>query len=734
LPTHGGSLPAETSGFFGRRLEAAAVRDALATGRLVTLTGPGGVGKSRLAVRVAGQLAPAFPDGVFFADLSAATGAAGVVAATAAALGLAAGPTPPEAGWLARALDGRRLLLILDTCEHVIDACAVLAEAILHAGGGPVLLATSRQTLDVPGEVVLRIPPLLVGGDGDGDAERLLADRAAAAVPGFQVTRDTLPRLTRLCRLLDGMPLAIELAALRLRAISLDELLARLPGQQLLLAGGRRTAAGGRQRSLAASVEWSYQLCSPAEQRLWACLSVFADGFDLAAAEAVCGPGPAGLLAPLVGLVDKSVVLREADTAGGARYRLLAVVREHGAAHAGDAAAGSARHHAYYLNLVRALADPGLSASGLARLAADENNLHLAFQDALAAGDAAAAVDLAAACWPLLLGAGDLATASTRLASALDREQDGERERGSTSPGRPVLTARVLSLDGVFAALRREQFSDCAARAEQLQAALPAGEQWVRGWTAWAAGTAAWCASDPGAAARRLRTGLELLAPPSGAAVTGETSAGGEAAVAQHLEAFGWLAAGHGDGQRTARLQGAADRVWRRLAARAENSEPRFGLLPLHAERDLAERRARAALGAAAYEAEHAAGAGLSTAAAVGYALLAPDGPLPGGLLTADPGAVRPVPVPGHPGWEVLTPREREVAVLIADALTNKDIAARLVVSKRTVDAHVEHILGKLGYSSRLQVAALARSNGSAGDPAPGAVPGPAPGSSLGKP
>jgi predicted ATPase/DNA-binding CsgD family transcriptional regulator len=743
-------------------LEAAAVRDALATGRLVTLTGPGGVGKSRLAVRVAGQLASAFPDGVFFADLSAATDTAGVLAATAAALGLAAGPTPPEPGWLARALDGRRLLLILDTCEHVIDACAAMTEAILHAGGGPVLLATSRQTLDLPGEVVLRIPPLPVDGD---DAERLFADRAAAACPGFQVTQDTLPRLTRLCRLLDGMPLAIELAALRLRAINLDELLARLPGQQLLLAGGRRSTAGGRQRSLAASVDWSYQLCSPAEQRLWACLSVFADGFDLAAAEAVCGPGPAGLLAPLVGLVDKSVLLREADTAGGARYRLLAVVREHGAAHAADAVAGSARHRAYYLNLVRAQADPGLSASGLARLAADENNLHLAFQHALAAGDAPAAVDLAAACWPLLLGAGDLAAASTRLSSALGQEHDSERAGGSTPTVRPVLTARVLSLDRVLAALRRGEFADCAARGAQLEAALPAGERWARGWAAWAAGTAAWCAGDQEAAAGRLRAGLELLAPPSGEAasgeavtgeavtgeaVTGEAGAGGEVAVAQYLEAFGWLAAGRGEGGRTARLQGAADRVWRRLTARAETTEPRFGLMPLHAERDLAERRARAALGAAAYEAEHTAGAGLSTVDAVACALLAPDGPLLGDLLAADPGAGRPGPghpAPGasppsegstppgearpeaaRPGWEVLTPREREVAALIAAGLTNKDIAARLVVSKRTVDAHVEHILGKLGYSSRLQVASLARRNGPGADPAPG------PGSSLGKP
>ncbi len=142
------------------------------------------------------------------------------------------------------------------------------------------LLVTSRQPLDLPGEMVFRIPLLEAGGPDGGDAVRLFADRAAAAVPGFQVTAATLPKLIRLCQLLDGMPLAIELAALRLRAVSLDELLARLPGHLRLLASGRRDAAGDRQQSLRASVAWSYDLCSPAERLLWARLSVFAGDFD----------------------------------------------------------------------------------------------------------------------------------------------------------------------------------------------------------------------------------------------------------------------------------------------------------------------------------------------------------------------------------------------------------------------------------------------------------------------
>jgi predicted ATPase/DNA-binding CsgD family transcriptional regulator len=358
LLTHGGGLPEQTSRVVGRSREAAAVRDTLARARLVTLTGPGGVGKTRLAVALAGELAWAFPDGRFLADLSAARDAPGVARAVTAALGSSAGESGSsgESGPAGR-VRGRRLLLLLDTADPAVDACAALAHEILR-GGGPALLVTSRQPLDLPGEVVFRVPPLAVGDgddgadDGGGDAVRLLADRAAAAVPGFRLARGTRPAAARLCRLLDGLPLAIELAALRLRDVGLDELLAELPGQLRRLDGGGRGPAG-RHQSLGASVRWSYDLCSPAERLLWTRLSVFAGDFDLAAAEAVCGPLAAGsggdpgapeVLGALVGLVDKSVVLRTADAGGAARYRLPAVAREHGAEHAADPAVRAARH------------------------------------------------------------------------------------------------------------------------------------------------------------------------------------------------------------------------------------------------------------------------------------------------------------------------------------------------------------------------------------------------------
>ena len=471
----GGRLPAEATRFFGRSLEAAAVKGALARSRLVTLTGPGGVGKTRLAVNVAGGLAGEFPDGIFLADLTPAADAPGVLRAVATAAGLPgpgeAGDDPAEAPLPAR-LGQRRLLLILDTAEHVVDACAGVADALLSGGDGPVLLVTSRQPLELPGEVVFRVAPLPVSDDG-GDAVALLTDRAAAAVgtAPFAVTADMLPDLVRLCRELDGLPLSIELAAPRLRAVGLEELLARLPGQLRLLAAGRRTAAGDRMRSLEASVAWSYALCTPDEQRLWAALSVFADGFDLPAAEAVCGPAPApgrrppaaafaagstppgdgvsghGVLSALVGLVDKSVVLRVADADGSARYRLLAAAREYGAARvtAAAAAAAAGRHRRHYLARARAVAADFTGPAQLRlvdQLDRDEANLRLAYDGALAAGDAATAGGLAVACWPWLVSTGRLAQARAWLARVPADPAHGPAQRPAQQPERGRGAAR----------------------------------------------------------------------------------------------------------------------------------------------------------------------------------------------------------------------------------------------------------------------------------------------------
>jgi non-specific serine/threonine protein kinase len=464
---------------------------------------------------------------VYLVQLATASDADGLVTATAAGLGL---PVPADGTFTSRvdSLVGRlrgRLLLILDTCEHLVDACVALVDAVLHRTDRAVVMVTGRQPLHAPGEVVFRIPPFAVRDDGGDaadsrdDAVALFADRAAAAVPGFAVTPVTLPKLVRLGRAVDGIPLAIEFAALRLRAVGLDELLTRLPGQVRMLGGGRR--ADSRQQSMLASISWSYDLCTPAERLLWTRLSVFGGEFDLAAAEAVCagdGLSAADVLAAHVGLVDKSVVLR-ADVLGGeARYRLLEVVREHGAARGDpeDLAACAERHRFYYLTVARRLAASLAGRDQLAdqfalvsRLGRDATNLRLALDRSLTVGDAPMADELTAA-----LGAVD------------------------------------------------------AVRGEIAQAR-----------------------SDEQAAA--------VTVPSQG-----------------------------------------------------------------------------------------------------GAAVVPPAPPPP--AQPSDPGAEG-----AAGGWQLLTAREREVAELVANGLTNKEIAARLFVSKRTVDAHLEHILAKLSYVSRVQIAAL---------------------------
>jgi predicted ATPase len=317
-----GTLPPQTSGFVGREAEVAQVRGLLRQSRLVTIAGPGGVGKTRLAVRVAEGVTGYFTGGVHFIELSAVRDPGLLVHTLAAGLELAglASPEPDQASQLDRLLDfirGRRLLLILDTCEHLVDGCAELADTILRAAPGITILATSRQPLDAAGEATFQLSPFPVpdpGSDlaGKADAVELFAQRAAAVLPGFTVTRENLADIIAVCRRLDGIPLAIELATVRLRALPLHQMAVRIDDRLRLLTGGRRSGTP-RHQTLRAAIEWSYSLCTPAEQLLWARLSVFADGFDLAAAEEVCaGAGLARdeIVPAVISLVDKNVLTR----------------------------------------------------------------------------------------------------------------------------------------------------------------------------------------------------------------------------------------------------------------------------------------------------------------------------------------------------------------------------------------------------------------------------------------
>jgi predicted ATPase len=321
------NLPIDVTSFVGRRRELSQARRLLGDVRLLTLTGAGGVGKTRLALRLAAEVRRTFPDGVWLADLAPLQDRELVPQTVMAALGLQDYSTRRPADTLLEYLADKRLLLVLDNCEHLPDACAVLAAKLLSQAEGLRILATSRQLLNVDGEQVLEVPPLSVP-DSDWlsaatslieyEAVRLFAERAAAVVPGFAITAGNGAVVARLCQELDGIPLAIELAAVRLRVLSAEQILDRLDDRFRLLTKGSR-AALERHQTLRAAIEWSYDLCSPQEQILWARLSVFSGGFDLRAVERTCVDEDIALqdvFELVTGLVDKSVLARESTVRG----------------------------------------------------------------------------------------------------------------------------------------------------------------------------------------------------------------------------------------------------------------------------------------------------------------------------------------------------------------------------------------------------------------------------------
>ena len=373
------TLPTRATGFVGRRRELAKLEGALREARLVTVTGVGGVGKTRLAVQAAAQTSDRYPNGVFLVELSPLRDPGLLAATVAGRLGLPAEDERPQLAALVDYLRDRTLLFILDTCEHLVDACAKLAGALLREAPGVTILATSRQPLDVAGESVFLLAPLPVPAPdddqaADADAVVLFAQRAAAVVDGFTVTDSNRANVIELCRALDGIPLGIELAAVRLRALPLDEMATHLDDRFRVLTGGKRAGAQ-RHQTLRAAIEWSYELCTRAEQLLWARLSVFAGTFDLAAAEEVCAGGEltrAAIVETLVGLVEKSVLVHQADTTVGAasesagasqgagvsrtEYRMLDTIRQFGADHlAGTSAEAVAQGRlvAHYLAMAQ---------------------------------------------------------------------------------------------------------------------------------------------------------------------------------------------------------------------------------------------------------------------------------------------------------------------------------------------------------------------------------------------
>ncbi|GAA3129616.1 LuxR C-terminal-related transcriptional regulator [Streptomyces rectiviolaceus] len=731
--------------------------------RLVTVVGPGGVGKTRVALRVAAEAAERFPDGVWLAELSALRDPELLPGTLATVLGLPeqTGVQPLDA--VVDFLQQRRALIVLDTCEHLVDACAMLADVLLREAPGISVLATSRQPLDVPGESCWPLQPL-----GGAEAVELFVQRAGAVVPGFAVSEGNRELLGSLVRRLDGIPLALELAAVRLRAVPLEQLAARLDARFRVLTGGRRTALT-RHQTLRTAIDWSYELCTEPERVVWARLSVFAGTFDLAAADQVCAGGDAlpacEVIEHLIGLVDKSVVQRGT----GDTYRLLDTIREYGAerlAAEGGTDEARQRHFTYYGELGRRFEERFLSAEQVA--------LHAAARDA--EHDVRAALEyaygtpglerdgllLATRLWPhwravgamsegeywidkglraapddtseraaglhrtgeFCLWLGDPGAALGRLTEAVGvarrvgDEDVAEMAEAELAGTRTILAASTGSGDPAeaLAAMERArvrlvEIGDPARAAllcheeAAVRAALgdPAyalelcdealahlahfeGERYLRGATLMVKGVSLWLAGRGKESAQTLRQALDSVARIGEALAARLCCAGLSWAAAQEER---WI--------RAAWLLGYVE------AARSRTGDT-FGMFPtlrgLHAG---VREQVADALGEQAFARWYGEGERLSMREAVAAA-------------QADADRPSAVPPPrgagggagGAAGLDVLTRREREVAALVAQGLSNREIAERLVISKRTADAHVEHILAKLGVSSRTEIASVA--------------------------
>jgi len=737
----------------------------LASCRLLTLTGVGGVGKTRLAMRMAAEVRRTFPDGVWFVELAALHDPQLLAHTLANALELRQVSADPTAD-LASYLEPQELLVVLDNCEHLTDECAVLASKLLAAAPGLRILATSRHVLGVEGEQILSVPPLsvpdadrevLVGDATQFESVTLFLDRAGAVAPGFEIVDANRATVVELCRRLDGIPLAIELAAVWLRILSPAQILDRLEDRFRLLTSGRR-AAPARQQALDATVGWSFELCSPAEQLMWARLSVFSGGFDLEAAEAVCSGDEIlrdDVLSLVAGLVNKSIVVRQQATDHTAAwYQMLETIRQYGAERLLDhdqVKPVQTRHRDHYRSLAAQFAAGGFSrqqAEWFVRLRREHDNVRAALEFCLSEpGEAPIALDIAAPMWNFwfagflreghryLIRALALATEPTPsratalwatgylamfagefgqtgemmdAASALAERFDDDLLRARIMEGRgqakiyqgDLLTAvevleeartRFRSVGnplGEFDTLillsaatfflddpRVDEFSRQALALAEHHGALSS-----KAYALWSVGIALWRAGEHGQAIHALRDCVRLFQTMHD--LTG---------ISFGVQALSWCAASAAPDERATRLLGASQAVWRTSGAKVDETNA-YGMIDQRSQAT-----AREALGAARFEQAFAEGASYSLEQAVALALGQDDD-----ASSSDRPSL-PRLSPGTPGG--LTPRELEIAHLLAEGLSNRDIAARLVISLRTAETHVDRILGKLGFTSRLQVA-----------------------------
>jgi predicted ATPase/DNA-binding CsgD family transcriptional regulator/tetratricopeptide (TPR) repeat protein len=429
---------------------------------MVTLTGPGGIGKTRLALRALGGLADVFPDSVRYIELADVTSPDLVVARVASVVGVAEEKGRALLDTLEAALSPRTMLLALDNCEHLLESCARLCQRLLAAAPDLCLVATSREPLRVAGETIWQVPPLAVGSvDGSvAEAVRLFTERAVAIAPGFALTQANADAVAAICRSLDGIPLGIELAAARVRALSVEQIRMRVADRFGLLTTGDRAAAP-RQQTLRAAIDWSHDLLTAREQALLRRLSVFA-GWSLEMAEVVCTdelvPRPA-ILDTVAALVDKSLVIREPEALGQARFRMLDTIREYAAeklALAGEQAEIQHRFRDHTLAVAERNFAVGMAlvpapwrdrVDVFRRYDLDAGNVWLVLGECLAEGDVATGLRICTAVRPCMLVRGEFALGCEWVDAFLALPQAAgvdQRIRGQALIGRAQLS---MSLD-----------------------------------------------------------------------------------------------------------------------------------------------------------------------------------------------------------------------------------------------------------------------------------------------
>ncbi len=746
-----GNLSAEASSFVGRRQQVAELRSKLATVRILSLVGPGGVGKTRLAVRAAADLGRGFADGAWLVELADVRDPALVPNTVARALALRDQAPAGLPALLASYLADKDILLVLDNCEHLLDAVAALVTRIVAAAPRAKVLATSREPLSLPGEQVLPVPPLELPPADDqaplpllrqNEAVALFVERAAGASGAFSLTEQNRVAVTGICRRLDGLPLALELAAVRTRVLTVEQILAHLDDRFALLTGGARVALP-RHQTLRTTMDWSYELLPRASQRVLRKLSVFAGRFTLADAEAVCAdPDDSPVLDALSSLVDKSLLLKE-EVGSLAGFRLHETTREYAA----EKLRASGEEHStriaftdHYLSTCRDESEGARFhlVEWLRWVDLEIDNLRAVLYRLHSDGNSGQGLQLVGALvwyW--------VTRATTEGRRWLDLFLDPDPEL-ATSPGAHFLRGflAVLQADPLTGSRELNRAAGAERRAglsRQLAESLAMAS--VAAHLAGDHETGRRLCEEAQAAADQLNDVEATLASLQAVAMNGfftgdvetyrSASARGEALsrtaadlytleiwlmnqgfaalltgaadatpllaealqIAERIDdrvaqfylvgALGVRAAASGDASRAARLFGATERL--RTETGAEINPVLAPLLEQH------RIRLREQLGEESYQTRYAAGAATSRTDAIRLAL----------------GPARDQAEPDRPGpLAPLARRETEVARLIGQGLSNRQIGTRLFISERTVENHVRNVMDKLGFTSRTQIAA----------------------------